>query len=65
MPKSIYHGGFKMNEEIQYYFDLLGVKNNLDAIKEIHRLKDLDRVVREAKKDFDEIYSARKWNSFG
>lgn len=54
-----------MNEEIQYYFDLLGVKNNLDAIKEIHRLKDLDRVVREAKKDFDEIYSARKWNSFG
>jgi len=54
-----------MSEEIKYYFELLGVNTNLDAIREIRRLKDLDRVVKEAKKDFDEIYSNRKWNSIG
>jgi hypothetical protein len=54
-----------MSEELKYYFELLGVNTNLDAIREIRRLKDLDRVVKEAKKDFDEIYSGRKWNSIG
>lgn len=54
-----------MSEEVKYYFELLGVNTNLDAIREIRRLKDLDRVVREAKKDYDEILLGRLWNANG
>lgn len=40
-----------MSVEVKYYYDLLGVKNSTDAINEIIRLKEIDRIVRTAMRD--------------
>lgn len=40
-----------MSAEVKYYYDLLGVKNSTDAINEIIRLKEIDRIVRTAMRD--------------
>lgn len=40
-----------MSVELKYYYDLLGVKNSTDAVNEIVRLKEIDRIVRTAMRD--------------